>query len=390
FHYEPTSGSSGGKKLIPYNRPLLTAFGDLLALWCADLEQNGPNLKWGCIYTSISPAFHEGEFHGLEDDREYLPWLVRKALGKRFLTSPTLKKAKTTEEYYHALATLLLAEPELEVLSFWNPSVLLVLVDYIREHKADFKISSDSPQEWWPELKWVSCWGSGWAENAFRTTQELFPRSLVQAKGLLATEAPLTFPSIAAQGFLPLVDSVFYEFEAEDGRMLRLDALDVGKTYEIVFSHLGGLYRYRLGDRVKVTHFYKATPCLEFVGRTQATCDLVGEKLEESFVQGCLDRLAPKAFSVLVPDTSGKTPYYHLLTESSVSAEAWDATLSEAYHYRQARKLNQLGPCRVTQVARLNQQYQDYFVSQGIKLGDLKHRSLLGRSQDASHFLGLV
>ncbi|MDJ0694669.1 GH3 auxin-responsive promoter family protein [Mastigocoleus sp. MO_188.B34] len=35
-----------------------------------------------------------------------------------------------------------------------------------------------------------------------------------------------------------------------------------------------------IGDRVRVTHFYQSTPCLEFLGRTQEISDLVGEKLK--------------------------------------------------------------------------------------------------------------
>ena len=57
----------------------------------------------------------------------------------------------------------------------------------------------------------------------------------------------------------------------------------LAREYDIVLTQHGGLYRYRIGDRVRVTRFYQATPCLEFVGRSDAVCDLTGEKLHERF-----------------------------------------------------------------------------------------------------------
>src|SRR6185295_8804456 len=68
-------------------------------------------------------------------------------------------------------------------------------------------------------------------------------------------------------------------------------------------SQRGGLSRYRIGDRVRVSHVYRRTPCLTFVGREGSVSDLVGEKLHETFVAEALDRLGlrPDGFRTLLP-----------------------------------------------------------------------------------------
>jgi hypothetical protein len=69
----------------------------------------------------------------------------------------------------------------------------------------------------------------------------------------------------------------------------------------------GGLYRYRLGDVVEVVGFHRRCPMLRFLGRSGAVSDLVGEKLDESFVAAALDRvlqshgISPR-FALLAPE----------------------------------------------------------------------------------------
>ena len=76
---------------------------------------------------------------------------------------------------------------------------------------------------------------------------------MMQGKGLLATEAPITVPLVRADGCVPLVDSVFLEFEDAAGRFRLLDEVAPDAEYAVIVTQPGGLLRYRLGDRVRVT-----------------------------------------------------------------------------------------------------------------------------------------
>ncbi len=66
--------------------------------------------------------------------------------------------------------------------------------------------------------------------------------------------------------------------------VLDLDQLARGESYEVVITNCAGLYRYRLGDIVKVVDYYKESPVIEFLYRRGQLIDLVGEKTSEQVV----------------------------------------------------------------------------------------------------------
>lgn len=424
--YEKTSGSSGAAKFIPYTRSLKASFNRMFLIWLSDLLTNGPQFRTGKLYLSISPAFRQnrttarGVRVGLDDDTEYLNRWASYLL-KPFLTAPpALARIQNPESFKLALATLLIAEAGLEAISIWNPSLLEVILSYIEQRRdviasglkkgfivcdgLEFRFNRPAasrlellerqPISWtrlWPELKLISCWTSAHAAAAARSLAEKFPDVYLQGKGLLATEAPLTMPLIEASGFVPLPSEVFYEFLDERGRIFLLHELEKGREYEVILTQKGGLARYRLGDRVRVTGFYLDSPCLEFIGRSDAVCDLVGEKLNENFVRICLERLSARgSFQILLPMAPERgLSYYLLLTDSlpeeSTQMEAeLESELCQAYHYRNARLLGQLGPVKVRVATGLRETFFSYFVSKGMKWGDIKHCRLLGRPQDAA------
>jgi hypothetical protein len=425
--YEPTSGSSGAAKFIPYTAGLKRSFNRMFLVWLADLLESGPPLKGGKVFLSVSPALAErgatarGVRVGLEDDTEYLRGWAR-LLMKRFLAAPqSLKRLRDPADFKHALAALLLAEPRLEVVSVWNPSFFDILLDYVEQHgpalaadlrrgslarggvefkfapvaDARLRLIAERPIRWgrvWPELKLISCWASAQAADAAGALAARLPHALMQGKGLLATEAPMTLPLIAAGGSVPLPSEVFYEFLDERGRVSRLDELEAGREYEIVVTQRGGLTRYRVGDRVRVTHFFEGVPCLEFVGRADDVCDLVGEKLSEEFVRRRLTRLAPRPghFQILLPVKQPRA-HYLLLTEDVSSpaeyADRVDAALSESFHYRSARLLGQLGAVALRVVPQARELYYGYFVGRGMKWGDIKQRDLLKDVEDAARLI---
>lgn len=431
--YERSSGSSGPAKYVPYTRSLKRSFNRMFSIWLYDLLEHGPRLETGKTFISISPAFGENQATergvkvGLADDTDYLNPRMR-LLMKRFSVAPaSIKKLGDPADFKRVLSAVLVAEAGLEIISVWNPSLLEVILDYVQTNgdaliddlkrgfvacgNLEFKferqqperlaILKDHPIDWtrvWPKLKLISCWTSAHASGAALRVAGKFPGALVQGKGLLATEAPMTLPLIEARGFVPLPAEVFYEFLDDRGNILRLHELEAGHEYEIILTQTGGLYRYRIGDRVRVTHFYRATPCLEFIGRSDEVCDLVGEKLNESFVRACLARLPLQSsrFQTLLPATPDREPshYVLLIDESSdcatsIEAELDDA-LCEAYHYRVARRLGQLGAARVRVTPRARDAYYNYFMSRGLKWGDIKHQYLIKNLEDATNLLAAL
>lgn len=88
--------------------------------------------------------------------------------------------------------------------------------------------------------------------------------------------------------FVILPESAFYEYLPwdEDCAETSQDAMttflpqevEVGKTYEIVITNFSGLYRYRIGDVVKVRGFFGESPVIEFLFRKNQMLNIAGEK----------------------------------------------------------------------------------------------------------------
>jgi hypothetical protein len=232
----------------------------------------------------------------------------------------------------------------------------------------------------WSELKLISCWDSAQAADQATGLRSRFPGVLVQGKGLLATEAPLTVPLIAAQGSVPMLTEVFLEFETAR-KIYCLHELQLGQAATIVLSQKGGLTRYRLGDRVRVSHFYRNTPCLEFLGRAHVVSDLVGEKLPASFVAEVLAQLPLELafFKSLVPVAN--PPHYILLLDAAENASAiatqLDHALCQSHHYRHARLLGQLTAAEVLVSRQIPDRLTQARLRSGCTWGDIKHSLLV-------------
>lgn len=411
--YEPTSGSRGPIKQIPYTRSLRKSFNHLFCVWAHDLITQGPHFSKGKLYFSISPSFSDMDGFrytdtsgGTADDADYLdPWL-RWLLKPFFVMSPA---AKSPEDFKEKLAKTLLLAKDLEIISVWSPSFLTVQLDYIQKYQAQLAetlrasmsvsrrtLLLQNKIDWsalWPELKLISCWDSVMAAEGASGLRLSFPNTLIQGKGLLATEAPMTVPLIAANGHVPLLDEIYFEFEDSQGQCHELHQLDVGTTYEVIVSQMGGLYRYRMFDRVQVTHTYLNTPCLDFQGRGQDMSDLVGEKLSAQFVTTVLNQLSlsDSRYQSLVA-LSQPSPHYTLLLDAAtqpieVVAQQLESKLCESFHYYLARQLGQLMSARVIIAADIAEQMAAFKARSGQRWGDIKHTKFGGNYTDLT-FLG--
>ncbi|XP_024531125.1 probable indole-3-acetic acid-amido synthetase GH3.9 [Selaginella moellendorffii] len=82
----------------------------------------------------------------------------------------------------------------------------------------------------------------------------------------------------------------YYEFlhypqKLTDGSTVKLVDVKVGEEYELVVSTWSGLYRYKVGDIVRVTGFHNFSPNISFVHRLNAELDIAGERSTEAELQ---------------------------------------------------------------------------------------------------------
>ncbi len=414
--FEKTSGSSGKSKHIPYTPALLRTFRRYVALWARDLWLNGPNFSTGKIFMSLSPPFKDegqsptGVPVSFDDDTEYLSPLARRLVGNRFVIPGGINRLADATDYRMVLAFHLLAERDLEIISVWSPTYLLSLLGFIvdkRERLADdlqrgvtqagdrsFPLSRSAKIQatilrettnWldlFPRLKFISCWTDGNSSPFIPSLKRSFPGVMIQGKGLLATECPMTLPMLRYDAPVPFLTDVFMEFE-RNGTIYRLHELEDKAEYKIIVSQLGGLMRYRMHDVVKVDGSAYGTPCFRFCGREGNVSDMVGEKLSESFVRDLLSpHLERGGFSFIVPvQREDELPYYCCVTDGPVDRwSALERQLQRAFHYRQARLLGQLAPLRVLHEPRARERFSEIMEHRGQKAGAVKYSALLAPS----------
>lgn len=361
--YVETSGTSHKCKKIPMTSLLLGSFTSLFKIWAADLLQYTLKPPVGKVFMSLSPP---GAASSIKDDTHYLNPLLRWIL-RPFLIIP----APDPDGYLERVAITLKQAKDLSIIAIWNPSYLMRLMDLIeaQEPCTDWK-------QIWPNLQLISCWADGWAKGQAEVLRKRLPHVILQGKGLLATEGPLTVPLWNAPAPVPLIDEVYFEFEDEYGNIFTLEEIQDGHSYELIISQKGGLLRYRIGDKILVSGKFHNTPCLTFLGRAQV-CDMVGEKLDALLVEKALkDSMGP--IWVLIPFYRDNGPCrYVLLAELPTDQNQIEQGLQQIFHYKAARRAGQLEPVEIQVVSSLDERLHFFFQEKGLNWGDIKGTHLI-------------
>jgi hypothetical protein len=393
-HLVPTSGSTGARKLIPFTRALQADFNAAVAPWMFDLCRQSPGIIGGRAYWSISPSlgFPEAEDSririGFDDDTAYLAGPERALAGAVMAVPATVGRAPSLEAFQYETWLHLLKCPDLRLISIWHPSFLGLLLNalptfwkkLVRVLPNLAAAAPDCPKTFWPNLKVISCWADATAANSMPALRRWFPNVFIQPKGLLATECFVTIPF--RDKYPVSVASHFFEFIDAHGEVFPLHEIKPGQEYEVVVTTSGGLWRYRLSDRVLVTGFVEKTPTLQFIGRGEAVSDRFGEKLSEQFVSEILRQfLGDKTptFALVAPEDDASGCRYMLYIEgfeNPPGAENFDRLLRRNPHYNYCRELGQLLLPKVIPVSNGFQTFAARQSQNGARLGDIKPKSL--------------
>jgi hypothetical protein len=233
-----------------------------------------------------------------------------------------------------------------------------------------------TPAHVWPRMELLYCWTTGLASLYLPHLREEFgPRV-----------SALPAPVAASEGFVavgldrhttachPAATGAFHEFvdadeeiHADSGTLL-FHELEPGREYHVVISHVGGLYRYALGDVVRVVDRFAGVPRVEYAGR-RTLSDVAGERLRESHVVRAL-RAAVAATGLGIRnatcrpvDAGGDTAARYAFAVEPVTDDwseretgAFGRALDEALRggssgYRRARDGRRLGDVRVHRAA---------------------------------------
>ncbi len=219
------------------------------------------------------------------------------------------------------------------------------------------------PKHFW-KLGFMCNWTGGTLGLFLREFGHYFGDTPVRDIGLLASEGrmSITMQDGTSAGILDVASS-FYEFipaeqiDKSDPDCLRSHEVEVGRDYFIVLTNSAGLYRYSIGDQIRVVGFEGQAPIIEFLNKGEHICSLTGEKLSEyqavtAINQASADHArwwASAGFRignyVLSPQWDDP-PYYRLHIETAAASppRAWSAPHSALERFSQAvdRELCQL------------------------------------------------
>jgi len=262
---------------------------------------------------------------------------------------------------YRLILRLALARRDLSLLSVYNPSTLLLLLAFAVEHWAPLledirtgtlphaqeldeslreelqpfcaadparaeelrALKDQGPRQWWPHLAVLLCWKGGSLGFYLEDLRRWIPGLPVRDLGILASEALVTIPvdDTTAGGVL-LPESGFFEFVpvgADYSEARGAWALEAGHQYQLLVTTHGGLYRYDLGDIVRVEGWHCGMPLLTFLHRAGRVHSFTGEKLTEfqvtEAVKDATAALDVKLSSFTAIPRFERPPFYELRVE---------------------------------------------------------------------------
>lgn len=221
----------------------------------------------------------------------------------------------------------------------------------------------------WPSLSYIAT-VTGANFSIYDDKVNFYTDSLpIYSPAYASTEAMIGInPHAYKISYVIIPDTAFYEFipieknnERYEGTLC-LDELKIGGKYEIVITNYAGLYRYKMGDVVKVVGFYNCCPEVEFLYRKNQVLNMVSEKTNEEHLTNALKNTIKKLnLSMIdyttIPDNSitpGRYIFYfefknHIsnyqieLLEKKLDSEIRNSNLA----YDRARNNKRLGMVKV-------------------------------------------
>jgi len=212
--FEPTSGSSAQRKLIPYTPALLSEFQSAIIVWLASLFDACPAIANGRGYWAMSPptstpaTTDNGIPISSGNDIVYLQGSIVMPLLASVLNPP--QSDPSTQNWRLVSLIAMINADDLAMMSSWSPTFLLTLLQPLIKQS-----NGDNPSEYeqvlnsvsserksaviaaineqnlnllWPNLTIISCWADvklGWRASKIKTflVATCSNPSLRQAKG---------------------------------------------------------------------------------------------------------------------------------------------------------------------------------------------------------------
>ncbi|XP_052876948.1 indole-3-acetic acid-amido synthetase GH3.17-like [Gossypium arboreum] len=280
----------------------------------------------------------------------------------------------------------------------------------------------------WPKIKYISsvCTGS---MSQYIPLLEFYGGGIpLVSPSYVSSEAcfginlkPLSNPFDVSYTFLP--NTAYFEFlpvnkdgtggKAQETRTIDkpvdLANVKLGQYYEVVVTTLAGLYRYRVGDVLKVTGFYNKSPQFQFVERQNVVLSIDADKTSEEDLSKAITnaKLILEPFGIMLTayssysDTSS-TPgryvlFWELKMKDSNDLPKLDVKIMEQccciveesfdFTYKSLRKGGAISGLELRVVKRGSfDELMDFYISKGASISQYKPPCCL-KSEEAIKIL---
>ncbi|MDP2317561.1 MAG: GH3 auxin-responsive promoter family protein [Pseudomonadota bacterium] len=379
-----TSGTTGRPKWLPVTDPWARTVADAQTLWVLALLRDDEGLASGKALSVVSPAEHLRSPGGLA---------VGSNTGRMFLAQPWWVRWRAPVPY----AVYCIEDPSVRAycvlrhalgqpVTSWttaNPSTILLYCRRLREWWEDLRADAADgtlargpaaslpahlrtslarglgrvrlgeeplPSKVW-NLRRINCWMGGSA-----------PFFLSRLAAALGADVPTREVGVnASEGYfaIPVDDGApvawlgghLLEFVGDDDVPRMSWEVEEGREYRLVVSTEAGLYRYDLGDVVRITGWYARAPRMVFVRKAGNVLNAMGEKVTEDQVVSAARGAFPSAIGVSVSIGWGEVPVLRVAVEgvAEVALDRFDRALREAnVEYDGRRASGRMGPPAAT------------------------------------------
>ncbi len=374
-----TSGTTGRPKWLPVTDGWAAGVADAQKLWVLGLLRDDEGLAQGKALSVVSPAEHARSPGGLA---------VGSNTGRMFLAQPWWVRWRAPVPY----AAYCVEDPSIRAycvlrhalgqpVTSWttaNPSTILLYCRRLREWWEDLRADAAEgtlargpaaaldpkaraavakglgrvklgeeplPAKIW-DLRRVNCWTGGSAPFFLSRLPDALGGDVpVREVGVTASEGFFAIPADDDASVAWLAGHVL-EFVGDDGAPRMAWEVEAGREYRLVVTTEAGLYRYDLGDVVRITGWYGEAPRMVFVRKAGNVLNAMGEKVTEDQVVEAARAAFPGATGVSVSIGWGEVPVLRVAVEGvEPDLSAFDAALRRAnVEYDGRRSSGRMGP----------------------------------------------
>jgi len=340
IHLVPTSGTTSKPKLIPITRQRIKNYNKEFAIWGLYVLKDHLEITSGKTLYFAGP-YYEGKTKGditYSCISGYLAYRSTWFLKYKIATPLILFNDFNFKRKIRKMAIYAVQE-NITQLAFTTPIEAIIFFDYLKNSKKKIireikKINPKRAEELknlkefkpiniWPNISLVNCFKSKTNEMYIDIFLKKLGKNIeVRDPGINASEGRISI-GIGKDGVsgVPPINTTFLEYiELGTNKPLTINKLKKNKKYKIVMTTQEGLYRYDIGDIIKVTGFMKKIPLIKFECRNRYL-DIAGELAPEvklttimkDTIKEC--KLKVKHFTIIPCIETSKKPKYEILID---------------------------------------------------------------------------